>query len=128
MKEKVLFRILFLFAMFAMLSFADPEPYLAKRISDALFRYEFYTTDKKINPKKDKTYYWFKGGAVHSAQSGIAGILLHGKYTKTFHSNKLAEQGEFENGLKKGTWKTWYANGTIETTQYWLDGVRNDIL
>lgn len=124
MKTKTTLRILFFFLAFVSVSFTDPEPYLAKRISDADFRYEFYTTDKKINPKKDKTYYWFKGGSVHSAQAGIAGILLHGKYTKTFHSNQLAEQGEFENGLKKGTWKSWYPNGTVETTQYWQDGSR----
>lgn len=112
----------FLLIASVLVSFTDPEPYLAKRISDANFRYEFFTTEKKIAPKKDKIYYWFKGGAVHSAQAGIAGTLLHGKYTKTFHSNQLAEQGEFENGLKRGTWKTWHSNGALETTQYWLYG------
>lgn len=107
-----------------MMSFADPDPYLVKRTSDNNFRYEFYTTDKKVTARKNKTYFWFKGGAVHYAESGIGGLLLDGKFTKMFHSNQLAEQGYFENGLKKGTWKTWYSNGTIETTQYWSGGLR----
>lgn len=125
MKAKVQHLILVVFIVaFGTVSFTDPEPYLVRRISDANFRYEFYTSDKKVTAKKEKTYFWFKGGAVHQAESGVGGLLLHGKFTKTFHSNQLAEQGEFDNGLKKGTWKTWYPNGKLETTQYWLDGIR----
>lgn len=124
MKAKISFSILIFYMAIVLVSFTDPELNLPKRIADANFRYEFYTTDAKINPRKDKVYYWFKGGAVHNAQAGIAGILLHGKYTKTFHSNQLAEQGEFKNGLKDGIWKTWYTNGVVETWEYWRDGVR----
>lgn len=122
LKTKLPFRLLYFSLALLLLSFTDPL--LVKRISDADYRYEFSTTDKEINPKKDKVYFWFKGGAIHYAQGGIAGQLLHGKYTKTFHNNHLAEQGEFENGLKKGTWKMWYPNGLIQSTQYWNSGIR----
>lgn len=97
-----------------------------KRITDAAFKYEFYTTQESINPKEGKTYYWFKGGAIHNSQSGMAGELLHGKYTKMYLSNQLAEQGEFTNGLKSGVWKTWYTNGIMESRQYWNNGFRMD--
>ncbi len=69
-------------------------------------------------------YYWFKGGLIHNAQAGIAGELLNDKFTKMYHSNQLAEQGYFKNGLKKGLWRTWHKNGIIETTQKWNNGFR----
>jgi len=122
LKTKTLFRFFYIPLVVLFLSFTDP--YLIKRISDSSFRYEFYTTDKRINPKSGKTYYWFKGGAIHNAQGGVAGQLLHDGYTKMYHSNQLAEQGKFDEGLKTGWWKTWYTNGTLETTQYWNNGLK----
>lgn len=106
-------------------SFSDP--YSIKRISDKDFRYEFYTTQKIVKPKSNKIYYWFKGGLIHNAQAGISGELLDGSYTKMYHSNQLAEQGVFKNGLKIGLWKTWHENGTIATTQYWNNGLKTGL-
>lgn len=114
--------ILILFA-FILVSFSDP--YMIKRISDKDFRYEFYTTAKKVNPKINKTYSWFKGGLIHEAQGGIGGDLLNDKFVKMYHSNQLAEQGQFKNGLRIGLWKTWYQNGVLATTQIWRKGERN---
>lgn len=122
MKTNTLFR--FFCLSLALIFFSFTDPYLIKRISDTNFRYEFYTTDKKVSPKSDKNYYWFKGGAIHNAQGGAAGQLLHDGFTKMYHSNQLAEQGKFDEGLKTGWWKTWYENGAIETTQYWKNGLR----
>lgn len=123
MKTKVLSSLLYLILATLLLSFSDP--YTIKRISDQNFRYEFYTTDKKINPKKSKTYYWFKGGLIHNSQAGITGDLLDDKFIKMYHSNQLAEQGEFKNGLKVGLWKTWHPNGKIQTIQYWSNGLKS---
>ena len=123
MKIKVLASSLYLLLAILLVSFSDP--YTIKRVSDVNFRYEFYTTDKKVSPKENKIYYWFKGGAIHNAQSGIAGALLHDKYIKMYHSNQLAEQGAFRNGLKIGVWKTWFANGIIETIQNWNNGLKS---
>lgn len=115
---------IFLCAITALLLVSFSDPYTIKRVSDANFRYEFYTTSKKVNPKENKQYYWFKGGVVHKAQSGIAGELLNDKFVKMYHSNQLAEQGTFRNGLKIGLWKTWYENGIVETTQKWSRGLQ----
>lgn len=98
---------------------------MIKRISDKNFRYEFYTTDKKVNPKTSKTYFWFKGGLIHEAQGGIAGELLNDKFIKMYHSNQLAEQGQFKNGLRVGEWKTWHQNGVLATTLHYSNGLRS---
>ena len=105
------------------MSFSDP--YTIKRISDANFRYEFYTTNKIIKPKENKMYYWFKGGLIHNAQAGMAGELLQDKFLKMYHNNQLAEQGKFKKGLKVGLWQTWFANGTVETIQKWKNGLQS---
>jgi hypothetical protein len=123
LKTKVFSRFLYLLLAMLLLSFSDP--YTIKRISDLNFRYEFYTTDKIVKPKEGKMYYWFKGGLIHNVQGGMGGLLLDGKYIKMYHSNQLAEQGEFKNGLKVGLWKTWHPNGKIQTIQYWGNGLRS---
>lgn len=123
MKTNNTLRFFYIILTLVLVSFNDP--YLVKRISDANYRYEFYTTDKDVHPKKDRMYYWFKGGLIHNAQSGISGELLHGKFIKSFHSNQLAEQGSFRNGLKVGVWKTWYPNGILESKQNWSNGIKS---
>lgn len=122
MKTKATFLFLYLFIALISSSFSDP--YTIKRISDKNFRYEFYVTDKNITPKAAKVYYWFKGGAIHSAQGGFGGSLLNDVFLKTYHSNQIAEHGSFKNGIKTGMWKTWHPNGSIESTQKWSNGLR----
>ena len=95
-----------------------------KRISNENYRYEFYVTEKIMKPKSSKSYYWFKGGAVHYAESGVSGMLLHGNFNKAYHSNNLAEQGVFKVGLKTGLWKTWHPNGKISNLQYRKNGIK----
>lgn len=123
MKTHTIPRFTTIILAFVLLSFGDP--YAIKRISDKEFRYEFYTTDKKIEPKIAKTYYWFKGGLIHEAQGGIAGDLLNDKFIKMYHSNQLAEQGQFKNGLRVGEWKTWYSNGVLSTTLNYSKGLKS---
>lgn len=98
---------------------------LKKRISDADYRYEFYTTDKVVSAKPDREYYWFKGGAIHNSEYGMAGELLQDEYLKFYHSNQLAEAGKYDNGLKEGYWKTWFKNGTLQSKTYWSDGQKD---
>jgi antitoxin component YwqK of YwqJK toxin-antitoxin module len=122
LKTKVL--PLFLYTTITLLFMSFSDPYTIKRISDANFRYEFYTTSKTIKPKENKIYYWFKGGLIHNTQSGMTGELLQDKFVKMYHSNQLAEQGTFKKGLKTGLWKTWYPSGVLETTQKWSNGLQ----
>lgn len=123
MKTQSIPRYILILFSFVLVSFGDP--YTIKRISDKNFRYEFYTTDKKVNPKTSKTYFWFKGGLIHEAQGGIAGELLNDKFIKMYHSNQLAEQGQFKNGLRVGEWKTWHQNGVLATTLHYSNGLRS---
>lgn len=123
LKTKVLHSIFLFASAFVLFSFSDP--FLVKRISDKDFRYEFYTTSKKIKLEEDKVYYWFKGGIIHNAQSGVAGELLEGDFTKMYHSNQLAEQGKFKKGLKTGLWKSWYENGKLSSVQNWKAGLKS---
>lgn len=109
------------FISILLVSFTDP--YTIKRVSDKDYRYEFYTTEKTSSIKNTKNYYWFKGGLIHSSQGGVAGQLLNDDFKKFYHSNQLAEQGKFKKGLKVGLWKTWFQNGTLETTQKFSNGL-----
>jgi hypothetical protein len=95
---------------------------LKKRISDTLYRYEFYTTSDIVRVQPERQYYWFKGGSIHNSEYGIAGELLHDEFLKFYHSNQLAESGKYKYGLKEGYWKTWYKDGTLQTKSYWSDG------
>ena len=116
---KILTVILGCFVLFGGKTF---EASNLKRCSDKYYRYEFYVTQKTVNIKKDRLYFWFKGGAVHSANAGANGLLLDKMFTKTFHSNQLAEQGVFKKGLKSGLWKEWHENGELKTEHYYKSG------
>lgn len=89
-----------------MQSFNDPYLNLKKRLTDKQFKYEFFTTTKKVRAKSNITYYWFKGGAIHNSQEGIAGELLDDQFDKFYLSNQLAEKGKFKKGKKVGVWRT----------------------
>ena len=104
-KKISLIKICLLLSTVLLFSFSETS--LKKRISDADFRYEFYTTNKAVNPEPDRQYFWFKGGAIHNSEYGE---LLHSQFQKFYHSNQLAEAGKYNNGLKEGNWKSWFKN------------------
>jgi len=116
-------KCLLFFSVFFLFSFSETS--LKKRISDADFRYEFYTTNKAINPERDRQYFWFKGGAIHNSEYGMAGELLHSQFQKFYHSNQLAEAGKYNNGLKEGNWKSWFKNGVLQSNVYWSEGQKD---
>lgn len=120
-KKQLFFLILIVLTLFSFSS----DPYSVKRISDGEFRYEFYTVTREVNIKANRTYYWFKGGAIHNSESGVVGEVLNDKFIKLFHSNQLAEYGFFKKGLKVGEWKTWHENGKLETVTHWRNGLKN---
>ncbi len=113
-------KYLLCFAIAILFSFSGTS--LKKRISDKQFRYEFYTTDKEVSAKSGRYYFWFRGGAIHSSEYGFGGELLHSEFLKFYHSNQLAESGEFRNGLKEGYWKAWFPNGVLCSKTYWSNG------
>lgn len=112
-------KILIVTTALILCSFGGP---LKKIITDTSYRYEFYTTQEKPKPLDNRMYSWFKGGAIHSSESGIAGELLDGAFVKYYLDNQLAETGRFYRGLRIGTWKSWHPNGKLSTEQSWSNG------
>ncbi|WP_291131233.1 toxin-antitoxin system YwqK family antitoxin [Flavobacterium sp. UBA7682] len=112
----------FLGSLIVLSLFSFQEPKLKKRITDKEFRYEFYVTDAAPEIKSERIYYWFKAGAIHNSEYGIAGELLDDTFEKFYLNNQLAEKGSFNRGLRVGVWKTWYSNGVMKTNEYWDEG------
>ncbi|OEK07851.1 hypothetical protein A8C32_15325 [Flavivirga aquatica] len=96
-----------------------------------ILRYDGFNIECYVSPKKrsnfnnNKMYYWFKSGEIHQSLSAAGGFVLHKKYSKYYRSNQLAEQGEFNYGLKTGTWKTWHNNGKLKFIEEWKQGYKN---
>ena len=87
------------------------------------FDYEFYVSSEKVkNPKLGKTYFWYRSGEIHQSSADIGGSALVDEFTKQYKSKQLAEKGSFNDGLKDGTWKSWYENGTLSHIEHWKSG------
>lgn len=124
-KMRIILNLICLLTVFSNFAFQKEDPYERKRITDKEYRYEFYITSKKVKPKENLEYFWFKGGLIHNAQSGTAGDLLNGSFVKFYHSNQLAEKGTFKKGLRTKEWKTWYTNGKLSSIQNWSSGIKS---
>ncbi len=97
-----------------------------KRISDDNFDYEFYVSEKQLGSyQKQKAYHYYKSGEIHTAIGGAGGQLLHGDFKKTYSSNGIAEAGEFNNGLKDKSWRTWYEDGQLKEIMQWSNGFKS---
>ncbi|WP_299883460.1 hypothetical protein [uncultured Lacinutrix sp.] len=97
-----------------------------KVIRDGDHDIECYVSLKKIKSfDSDKMYYWYKSAAVHHSMSSAGGYVLHSSFTKFYKSNQLAEQGNFNLGLKNGVWQTWYENGQLKERQEWKNGQKH---
>ena len=79
------------------------------------FKYDFYVRlkDKNVHYKDTVIYTWFRAQKIHQTQGNSDGYLLDGPFSKFYHSGQLAEQGEFDNGLRVGEWKSWRDDGTL---------------
>lgn len=95
-----------------------------KIVSDDNFDYIFYVSkSKKTNYSLDKKYFWFKQGRIHATVGSSDGQNLHGKFKKKFVNGNLAEEGEFDTGLKDKVWKSWFDNGNLSKVENWNNGV-----
>lgn len=92
---------------------------------DGSFKMDFYILSevKKMKYEESLTYFWFRSQAIHQTQGSAAGDVLHGKFSKFYANGQLAEQGEFDKGLKNGIWLTWYENGQLKTKLTYSKGV-----
>ncbi|MBC8756039.1 hypothetical protein H2O64_15280 [Kordia sp. YSTF-M3] len=93
-------------------------------INDQNFDYEFYISQEKIKkPKSDRIYYWYRSGEIHQSTSAIGGDILVDNYQKFYKTKQLAEKGNFNDGLKHGTWQNWFENGTLQQVKEWKKGI-----
>jgi len=96
-----------------------------KIIREGRFDIECYVYLKKVKDfDSNKEYFWFKAGSIHNSVANAGGLVLHKKYTKHYRSNQLAEQGEFNYGLKDGLWQEWYENGNLKSSTEWESGFK----
>lgn len=93
--------------------------------TDAIIKIEVRSKQKKLSPKNNLIYYWYKSNKILATEGGFDGKPLHGKYTSFYFSQNLMEKGLFKNGLKKGEWKTWYENGKTEEIINWKSGIKH---
>ncbi|AXT21183.1 hypothetical protein D7030_09320 [Flavobacteriaceae bacterium AU392] len=106
--------------------FAFTSDVQKRRVRDHNFDIECYISLKKVNDFDDnKTYYWYKSGEIHYSVSSASGSVLQNEYLKYYRSNQLAEQGNFNSGLKTGVWKQWYENGALKLKETWKNGFKD---
>ncbi|MBX2828096.1 MAG: hypothetical protein KTR22_08030 [Flavobacteriaceae bacterium] len=114
----------FLISAIALLTLGFTVSKIQKKvIRNKEFDIHFYVSLKNKEAQKDRMYYWYKAGEIHKSQGATGGDLLHSEYQKYFKGYQLAEKGDFKYGLKTGTWKQWYPEGTLKTEESWSNGL-----
>lgn len=100
-----------------------------KIINTPHYNYEFYVLVNNVGASidSDKMIYWYRSREIHNSIGASGGNLLHGQYQKSYKSSQLAEKGEFEFGLKKGEWNTWYESGLLKEVIDYKDGARHGL-
>jgi hypothetical protein len=117
--------IIFLFCSFITRAQKNHNREVVLQVGDTLVKSYILTGDVKETLSRDKEYYWYTKGMINSNFGGFAGSLFHGEY-KAFLNNKLIEKGQFEKGLKSGTWISWYQTGKIKKICTWKSGKQKD--
>lgn len=93
--------------------------------SDSIIKFKILTNNpKKQNPDNTIRYYWFHNDQINSNYGGFSGNLLHGKY-ELLCDGKLIISGQFEYGLKSGTWYTWSNKGSIKRKVDYKKGIKD---
>lgn len=89
------------------------------------YKMDFYVSlkSKKVRYADTLSYYWFKAQKLYTTQGMSAGNILHGKFLKYHTNGQLAEQGEFDYGLKDGEWIKWYDSGKIQSKLTYKNGL-----
>lgn len=92
---------------------------------DSIVKIEILTrTQKKQKLENNSRYYWYHNNQICSNYGGFSGNLLHGKY-ELFCDGRLIKSGQFEYGLKSGTWYTWTDRGNIKSKVIYKKGIKD---
>ncbi len=94
---------------------------------DSVIKAKILNTQKDFKVDDELIYYWYNDNKIGSNRGGFIGKPLHGTYIVCTNDGVLIKQGEFENGLKTGKWKTWYLSGELRSIETYKSGLKNDI-
>ncbi|WP_212003308.1 toxin-antitoxin system YwqK family antitoxin [Chitinophaga sp. HK235] len=95
------------------------------RHNDTVCTFYIYDRSKKIVPKRDKYYYWYKTQQIICTHGGYSGQLLDGDYTEFYPNKNLRTKGYFKKGLKAGIWHSWNPSGEFTQITTWKSGEKN---
>ena len=73
------------------------------QIGDTVLKSKTLTVTQSSTLDSAKRYYWYGNGNIFSNYGASGGLLLHGTFNVFLHG-KLISAGEFDKGLKVGTW------------------------
>jgi len=92
------------------------------QIGDTVVKSKTLTVTQKASLDVAKEYFWYGNGNIFSNYGACGGLLLHGAYS-VFLNGKLISAGEFDRGLKVGTWMKWDGNGVLIESINWRKGI-----
>ena len=79
--------------------------------SKANFYVEMLPGKRKL--KKSLPYFSYKNNSIHAVMGQIMGKPLHGNYEELNFKGQLVLKGQFNKGLKTGTWLSYNAAGFL---------------
>jgi antitoxin component YwqK of YwqJK toxin-antitoxin module len=79
--------------------------------SKANFYVEMLPGKRKL--KKSLPYFGYKNNSIHSVMGQIMGKPLHGNYEELNFNGQLVLKGQFNKGLKNGTWLSYNSEGFL---------------
>ncbi|MFC2105013.1 toxin-antitoxin system YwqK family antitoxin [Bacteroidota bacterium] len=94
---------------------------------DSIIKAKILNTQQDFKIHDDLQYYWYNDDKIGFNRGGYIGKPLHGSYTVCNNEGVLLTQGEFENGLKEGKWKTWYVTGELKSAENFKSGLKHDL-
>lgn len=93
--------------------------------SDSLIKARIMINPTDFKVVDEYHYYWHSKGQINKNMGGYTGDILHGTYLVLDSEKRMITQGQFNEGLKDGTWKRWFSNGNLRSIENWKDSRLN---
>jgi antitoxin component YwqK of YwqJK toxin-antitoxin module len=87
--------------------------------TDSIARARIMINPAELKVEDENIYYWHTKGQINKNMGGYSGDILHGVFHVFDLENRMITQGQFDEGLKEGTWKRWYSNGNLKSVMVW---------
>jgi len=95
------------------------EMSLKRVINDSSGQQVFYITNKSPRAHKRKLYSWYRNHSVRNTTGNYSGLLLDDVFEKFDKNYLLQKKGTYKEGVRRGLWQQWYANGNIFLLQHY---------